>query len=283
MVIDEDQQAAARQGRAARSGCSRQKSMLETSTPRAQVAETPGFGRGSAGCEVQRSEGGPYVDAVVDDECGAVGGEAQGRGEEEYVVGDVSGGQHRYARRREPVGVTQVGTRHRGVHDPWAQCVDPYWWMVDGQRLGQHDQGSLRRAVGSHAVEGDHGGVGRKEHQGADVAARQMSDGVFGEEEVAPEPSPLTVASGKKRAVLARHVRNRRLYDAIDHWALCTLQTSPGARALYDQHRAAGDLHHQALRALGNRLVGILHGCLRHHTAHSEHTAWAHRQITQAA
>src|SRR6478752_1085120 len=28
--------------------------------------------------------------------------------------------------------------------------------------------------------------------------------------------SPLTVASGKKRAVLARHVRNRRLYDAID-------------------------------------------------------------------
>src|SRR3979409_989865 len=33
-------------------------------------------------------------------------------------------------------------------------------------------------------------------------------------------PSPQTVASGKKRAVLARHVRNRRLYDAIDHWAL---------------------------------------------------------------
>jgi transposase len=90
--------------------------------------------------------------------------------------------------------------------------------------------------------------------------------------------SPLTVASGKKRAVLARHVRNRRLYDAIDQWAFCALQTSPGARAYYDQHRAAGDLHHQALRALGNRLVGILHGCLRHHTAYSEHIAWAHRQ-----
>jgi transposase len=95
--------------------------------------------------------------------------------------------------------------------------------------------------------------------------------------------SPLTVASGKKRAVLARHIRNRRLYDAIDQWALCALTTSPGARAFYDQHRAAGDLHHQALRALGNRLVGILHGCLRHHTAYSEHTAWAHRQITQPA
>jgi transposase len=89
--------------------------------------------------------------------------------------------------------------------------------------------------------------------------------------------SPLTIASGKKRAVLARYVRNRRLYDAIDHWAFSTITTSPGARAFYDQHRAAGDLHHQALRALGNRLVGILHGCLRHHTHYNEHTAWAHR------
>ena len=101
--------------------------------------------------------------------------------------------------------------------------------------------------------------------------------------ETTPEPHPLTVASGKKRAVLARHVRNRRLYDAIDHWALGAITNSPGARAFYDQHRAAGDLHHQALRALGNRLVGILHGCLRHHTLYSEHTAWAHRQTTQAA
>ena len=92
--------------------------------------------------------------------------------------------------------------------------------------------------------------------------------------------SPLTVASGKKRTVLARHVRNRRLYDAIDQWAFCSLTASPGCRAFYDQHRAAGDLHHQALRALGNRLVGILHGCL--HTPHpyDEHTAWAHRQST---
>jgi transposase len=90
--------------------------------------------------------------------------------------------------------------------------------------------------------------------------------------------SPLTVASGKKRAVLARHVRNRRLYDAIDQWAFCALRTSPGARTFYDQRRAAGDLHHQALRALGNRLVGILHGCLRHHSFYKEHTAWAHRQ-----
>jgi transposase len=95
--------------------------------------------------------------------------------------------------------------------------------------------------------------------------------------------SPLTVASGKKRAVLARHIRNRRLYDAIDQWAFCSLSVSPGCRAFYDQRRAAGDLHHQALRALGNRLVGILHGCLRHHTTYNEHTAWTHRQNAPTA
>jgi len=65
--------------------------------------------------------------------------------------------------------------------------------------------------------------------------------------------SPLTVASGKKRAVLARHVRNRRLYDAIDQWAFCALSASPGARAFYDQHRTAGDTHHQASKFHGRR------------------------------
>jgi transposase len=94
--------------------------------------------------------------------------------------------------------------------------------------------------------------------------------------------SPLTIASGRKRAVLARYVRNKRLYDALDQWAFCALTNSPGARAFYDQRRAAGDLHHQALRALGNRLVGILHGCLRHHTRYDEHKAWAHRQPAAA-
>ena len=96
--------------------------------------------------------------------------------------------------------------------------------------------------------------------------------------------SPITVASGRKHTVLARHVRNRRLYDTLDQWAFCSLTQSPGARAFYDQRRAAGNLHHQALRALANRLVGILHGCLKHRTTYNEHTAWAHRtNIDQAA
>ncbi|HXH57087.1 MAG TPA: IS110 family transposase, partial [Iamia sp.] len=71
--------------------------------------------------------------------------------------------------------------------------------------------------------------------------------------------------------------RPRRLADAIDQWAFCSLTNSPGARAYYDHRRAQGDSHHKALRALGNRLVGILHGCLHHHTPYNETTAWAHR------
>lgn len=94
--------------------------------------------------------------------------------------------------------------------------------------------------------------------------------------------SPLTVASGKNKAVLARHVRNRRLYDAIDQAAFCSLTQSPGCRTFYDEHRAAGDRHHQALRALGNHLVSILHGCLEHRCLYNEDIAWGHRATTSA-
>ncbi len=89
--------------------------------------------------------------------------------------------------------------------------------------------------------------------------------------------SPITRTSGKHRVVLARHARNKRLADACYQWAFGAISSSPGARAFYDERRAKGDTHHRALRALGNRLVGILHGCLRHRTPYDEHTAWAHR------
>ena len=90
--------------------------------------------------------------------------------------------------------------------------------------------------------------------------------------------SPITKASGKSRVVLARYARNRRLADACYLWAFAAITASPGARAFYDARRAAGDTHNRALRALANRLVGILHGCLRHHALYDEHTAWGHRQ-----
>jgi transposase len=89
--------------------------------------------------------------------------------------------------------------------------------------------------------------------------------------------SPITRASGKHHVVLARYARNKRLSDACYLWAFAALTSSPGARVFYDEHRTRGDTHNRALRALANRLVGILHGCLRHHSLYDEHTAWAHR------
>jgi hypothetical protein len=86
--------------------------------------------------------------------------------------------------------------------------------------------------------------------------------------------SPITRASGTRRIVLARYARNRHLADAAHQWAFCALTASPGARAYYDTLRARGTGHHAALRQLGNRLVGILHGCLKSRTLYREDTAW---------
>jgi len=95
--------------------------------------------------------------------------------------------------------------------------------------------------------------------------------------------SPITRASGTKRVVLARYARNMRLADAIYQWAFTSMNASPGARAFYDYRRAAGDTHHAALRHLGNRLVGILHGCLVSNSTYDENTAWGHRAELELA
>jgi len=110
------------------------------------------------------------------------------------------------------------------------------------------------------------GEFGDDPHRYTDAKARKNYAGT----------SPITRASGKKKIVLARYARNRRLGDALQQWAFCSLRGSPGARAYYQQLRARGTGHQAALRQLANRLVGILHGCLKTHTPYDEHTAWHH-------
>jgi transposase len=86
--------------------------------------------------------------------------------------------------------------------------------------------------------------------------------------------SPITRASGKKKVVLARFVHQDRLVDALMTQAFSALRASPGARAYYDKQRARGLGHNPALRQPANRLVGILHGCLKTRTLYDEDTAW---------
>ena len=50
--------------------------------------------------------------------------------------------------------------------------------------------------------------------------------------------------------------QGRRLADALDQWAFCSLTKSEGARGYYDQLRSRDKTHRQALRQLANRWVG---------------------------
>ena len=89
--------------------------------------------------------------------------------------------------------------------------------------------------------------------------------------------SPLTIASGKKRTVLARYIRNRHLIDALHAQALSALTASPGARAYYDELRARNTGHDDAMRRVASRLTGILHGCAKTGREYNEAAAWSHR------
>jgi len=90
--------------------------------------------------------------------------------------------------------------------------------------------------------------------------------------------STVTRASGKGKVVAARFVHNDRLVDALNAQAFSALTASPGASAYYDQQRTTGHGHNDALRLLANRLVDILHGCLKTRTCYDEDTVWGHRQ-----
>ena len=112
------------------------------------------------------------------------------------------------------------------------------------------------------------GEFGDDPHRYADAKSRKNYGGT----------SPVTRASGKKKVVAARFIHNDRLIDALMSWAFSSLKASPGARAFYDEQRAKGLDHRDALRRLANRLVGILHGCLKTRTLYDEATAWGHRE-----
>jgi len=95
--------------------------------------------------------------------------------------------------------------------------------------------------------------------------------------------APITRQSGKTKTVHARFIHNNRLVNALDLQASAATLHDPHVRAYYDQLRSRGLGHHAALRQIANRLVGILHGCLKTRTLYNPDTAWAHRTTTTAA
>jgi hypothetical protein len=74
--------------------------------------------------------------------------------------------------------------------------------------------------------------------------------------------------------VTIRQARNDRLADAYYQAAFASLTKSPQANAYYRRLRAAGKSHSHALRALANKLAGVLDGCLRRGQKFSAAVAW---------
>jgi transposase len=95
--------------------------------------------------------------------------------------------------------------------------------------------------------------------------------------------APITRQSGKSKTVHARFIHNDRLVDALHMQAGAAILHDPGVRAYYDELRSREAGHNAALRQVGNRLVGILHGCLKTTSAYNETTAWSHRTQPGAA
>jgi transposase len=134
------------------------------------------------------------------------------------------------------------------------------------ENFGRHPDAEIYRSQpGMGAILGARvlGEFGDAPHRYADGKARRNYAAT----------SPITRASGKKKVVAARFVHNGRLVDALMAQAFAALNASPGARACYDELRARGIEHNDALR-----LVGILHGCLKTRTVYDEATAWGHRE-----
>ncbi|AKZ53326.1 transposase [Streptomyces ambofaciens ATCC 23877] len=85
--------------------------------------------------------------------------------------------------------------------------------------------------------------------------------------------APVTRASGKHLAVMARRVKNQRLASVGYARAFASLTASPGARDHYDRRRAHGDRHTAAQRNLFNRILGCLHHRLTKRTVYDENKA----------
>jgi len=69
--------------------------------------------------------------------------------------------------------------------------------------------------------------------------------------------APVTKRSGKQLAVVRRLSRNKRLEQAVYHWARCSTQHDPTSRSKYAALRARGHSHGRALRGVADRLLGV--------------------------
>jgi transposase len=93
--------------------------------------------------------------------------------------------------------------------------------------------------------------------------------------------APITRASGRKKIVTRRIVRNKRLGQAAYLWALPMIAHSPAAHAHFTARRQRGDSYSAAARNLANHGLGMLHHCLTTRQHYDETRAFPHaRTVT---
>jgi hypothetical protein len=94
---------------------------------------------------------------------------------------------------------------------------------------------------------------------------------------------PVTKRSGKQRVVQFRFACDKALRYVVDQVAFLSLLSSEWARAYYDQQRARGHAHRQALRALGAKWLKIIFVMWQHQVPYDEqyHLATMARQQLQ--
>ena len=78
--------------------------------------------------------------------------------------------------------------------------------------------------------------------------------------------APVTRSSGKSRRVVRRHACNRRLAQAVYHWARVATQQDARSRQRYAELRQRGHSHGRALRGVADRLLYVLCALLKRQT-----------------
>lgn len=82
--------------------------------------------------------------------------------------------------------------------------------------------------------------------------------------------APIVIQSGRRQVVKARAACPKHFRDATQQWADHARRWSPWAAEFYRLHRARGHNHNESLRALANRLLGLLFDLRRLHRTYDE-------------
>jgi transposase len=78
--------------------------------------------------------------------------------------------------------------------------------------------------------------------------------------------APVTRKSGRSCSVIRRYACNRRLANAVYHWARTATQHDKTSRAKYAALRARGHTHGRALRSVADRLLNVACSMLKTQT-----------------